>query len=122
MDLQNWNDERLDRLALSVEQLTTDIQHLTADVQHLTADVQHLTADVQDFKVEMREGFAETRSNIAALTRLAQLHQDNIEGQQQQFNAAIARMDQAILELRAGQERQDTILDYLIRRDGYRQE
>lgn len=104
MTLQHWNDERLDRLAESVEKVT--------------AEVQSLTTDVQELKAELRSGFAETRSNIAALTRLAQLQQDNMEGMRAQFDATLARMDQAILELRAGQQRQDAILDYLIRRDG----
>jgi methyl-accepting chemotaxis protein len=100
MTLERWNDERLDRLALSVE---------------------HLSTDIRDGFTRIQDGFSEIRSNIAALTRLAQLQQDNVEAmqrsmtqQQERFDAAITRMDQAILELRAGQQRQDAILDYLI--------
>jgi ABC-type transporter Mla subunit MlaD len=91
MTLERW-DERLDRLAETVQALTVDV----------------------------RDGFSETRSNIAALTRLAQLQQDNIEGTRSQFEAAMARMDQAIAELKAGHQRHDAILDYLLRRDGER--
>ncbi len=71
-------------------------------------------------------------TNIEALYRISQLHQENLEGMRGQFLATIDRLTENVTELRAGQERyekmmnelqagqerQERILDYLIRRDG----
>ncbi len=83
MSIKIWSDERLDRLAETVERLSTSVE---------------------------------------TLSRIAQLHQDNIEGTRTQFQETIARLIENVTELRAGQERQERLLDYLIRRDGQRDE
>jgi hypothetical protein len=81
---------------MTVERWTDDM------IDGLAGNVQDLTRDVQ------------------ALLRIAMVHQESLEGQRLQMNAAIERMDQAIIEIRAGQQRQEAILDYLVRRDGQR--
>jgi hypothetical protein len=65
--------------------------------------------------------------NLESLVRVVQLQQDNMEEmrlQQQEMNARLTEMStqlvQNVTELRAGQERQERLLDYLIRRDGQR--
>jgi hypothetical protein len=90
MSIERWSDERLDRLAETVERQST---------------------------------------NIEALARIAQLQQDNTEGMRSQiqesnirFTEIIAQITENLTELRAGQERQERLLDYLIRRDGERGE
>lgn len=71
-------------------------------------------------------------TNIEALYRIAQLQQDKLAGTRAQFLVTIDRLTENVTErcagqeryermmskLHAGQERQERILDYLIRRDG----
>jgi predicted nucleic acid-binding Zn-ribbon protein len=74
--------------------------------------------------------------NLESLVRVVQLQQGNMEEmrlQQQEMNERYQEMNtrlteistqlvQNVTELRAGQERQERLLDYLIRRDGQRGE
>lgn len=65
--------------------------------------------------------------NVEALTRVAQLQQENVEQMQLQYQKMNTRLSELshrlvenVTELRAGQERQERLLNYLIRRDRQR--
>jgi ElaB/YqjD/DUF883 family membrane-anchored ribosome-binding protein len=67
---------------------------------------------------ELASDMRELTGNVQALLRIAQIHQESLEGMRAQMTAAINELRQNVTELRAGQERQAAILDYLIRRGG----
>lgn len=62
---------------------------------------------------------ADTQLMNESLPGLASL-QTELAKSQLKLAQVVERLDEAIQELRAGQERHDRILDYLLRRDGER--
>lgn len=109
---ERWDDERLDRLADGV---VANQQQIQANQQQIQANSTAIGSSRQDIQV-LLEGQTRLQNLQVELGET----QSRLGRNQELLVEVLADVRTNLTELRAGQERQERILDYLLRRDGER--
>lgn len=133
----NSSSNRLDRIEAVLEQIVVDRQadrqetsELRSSLTELSSSLAQLTRRVDNLVERQGRYEEQNQYNISELVRgqslMTQVIRHLSEGQaemaqtmaqsQARFETTIARIDETLASLAAGQERQERILDYLMRR------
>ncbi len=132
MTMQSWTDERLDNV------ISVFAAHLTAisnsqvnlaefqaeqarsqtDLTRSQTDLTRSQADLVEAHTDLAKRLEETHARSEeARARYEQIHARHEEALVTLYES-VSGIRQNLVELRAGQERQERILDYLIRQEG----
>ncbi|HEY9810081.1 MAG TPA: hypothetical protein V6D13_12200 [Halomicronema sp.] len=121
MDIEQWTDERLDRLANSVNQLAEGQKRIEeamlAYVKQQTT-ISQMIARLLDSQSFLLDSQNKTNDVVEKEQHLIERQQDIIERQQEtldSFDETVFHLDAALASTNAGVARLEKIIDFLIK-------
>ncbi len=100
---ERWTDDRLDRFASSVEQYISANQTTFTTLVTRVDGLSLAVTQMADLQLEFGRGLTQMQQGMSLMQQ------------------SISQMQESISELRAGQEQQGRVLDYLLKKEQERQ-